>query len=377
MSATEYTAEQTAEHTSKGKDSAFRVPLEKEIKKLFRSALRVSLFRFSFLLFLLSFMKKQRKAYKLRELREEEGVNVPPFMIVSVTSTCNLHCSGCFSKVNHAADRPDMTDDDLESIFRQAEELGTSITILSGGEPLKRAGLFSLTKKYPRMLFPLFTNGLLIDKNHIENFRQQPNIVPIVSLEGAEFDTDNRRGKGVHAQALKVLEAMKKSKIFMGVSFTITKENVHIITDSAYVRELLRFGVNLFFYNEYVPFEPGSEGKCLSVTERDGLEKSLIGLRKRFNAMFISFPGDEALFGGCLAAGRGFFHINPAGEMEPCPFSPYSTDSLKEISLKDALQSKFLSTIRENHDKLFEYQGGCALWNNKEWVESLITENKT
>ncbi|MCK5155908.1 MAG: radical SAM protein [Spirochaetales bacterium] len=359
------------------KDLAFRIPLEIEIKKLFRGALRISLFRFSFLIFLVSFMQKQRKAYTLRKFRQEEGVTVPPFMIVSVTSACNLHCSGCFSKENHAAERPDMTDNELESILIQAEELGTSITLLSGGEPLKRSGLFSITNKFPGMLFPLFTNGLLVDKSHIEIFRQQPNIVPIVSLEGTEFDTDKRRGKDVHSKVLKVLEVMKQNRIFIGVSFMVTKENVNIITDSEYVRWLMRFGVNLFFYNEYVPFEPGSESKCLSITEREDLEKSLIRLRKRFNAMFISFPGDEAQFGGCLSAGRGFFHINPAGDMEPCPFSPYSTDSLKEVSLKEALQSRFLSTIRENHDKLFEYQGGCALWNNKEWVAKLVKDNKT
>ncbi|NQT57725.1 MAG: radical SAM protein [Bacteroidetes bacterium] len=365
------------EQTARDEDLTFRIPLEREIKKLFRVAFRVSLFRFSFFFFVISFIQKQRKAYKLRMVRQGEGVNVPPFMIVSVTHSCNLHCSGCYSKVNHTADKPDMSDNDLLSILKQAEELGTSIALLSGGEPLKRSGLFSITREFPGMLFPLFTNGLLIDDSYIEIFRQQSNIVPIISLEGTEFDTDNRRGSGVHSRVLEVLESMKQHRVFFGVSFTVTKENVMTITDSEYVRELMRLGVYLFFYNEYVPFEPGSESKCVSVAERDDLEKSLILLRKQFNAMFISFPGDEAQFGGCLSAGRGFFHINPAGEMEPCPFSPYSTDSLKEVSLKEALQSKFLSTIRENHDKLFEYQSGCALWNNKEWVEKLVEENKS
>ncbi|MCK5156378.1 MAG: radical SAM protein [Spirochaetales bacterium] len=182
-------------YTANEENLSFRIPLEREIKKLFREALRISLFRFSFFLFVVSFIQKQRKAYKLRMLRQKEGVNVPPFMIVSVTSSCNLHCSGCFSKVNHAADKPDMSDNELISILHQAEELGTSITLLSGGEPLKRPGLFSITREFPRMLFPLFTNGLLIDNDYIEIFRLQPNLVPIVSLEGTEFETNKRRGR--------------------------------------------------------------------------------------------------------------------------------------------------------------------------------------
>lgn len=49
--------------------------------------------------------------------------------------------------------------------------------------------------------------------------------------------------------------------------------------------------------------------------------------------VFLSFSGDEKYVGGCLAAGRGFFHINANGEVEPCPFSPYSDVNSKE-SLK-------------------------------------------
>ncbi len=29
--------------------------------------------------------------------------------------------------------------------------------------------------------------------------------------------------------------------------------------------------------------------------------------------VFVSFPGDEKSSGGCIAAGRGFFHINSHG----------------------------------------------------------------
>jgi hypothetical protein len=40
------------------------------------------------------------------------------------------------------------------------------------------------------------------------------------------------------------------------------------------------------------------------------------------------------------------------------------------MPLKEALQSKMLKTIRENHAELKEIQG-CALWEKREWVQSL------
>jgi len=42
--------------------------------------------------------------------------------------------------------------------------------------------------------------------------------------------------------------------------------------------------------------------------------------QQHYSALFVSLPGDEEKFGGCLAAGRGFIHINPEGKVEACLF---------------------------------------------------------
>ena len=49
-----------------------------------------------------SFFRLRRvneKAKKLRLKEKENGIVVPPFLILSVTSNCNLKCSGCFADV--------------------------------------------------------------------------------------------------------------------------------------------------------------------------------------------------------------------------------------------------------------------------------------
>ncbi|HEY5001279.1 MAG TPA: hypothetical protein VII15_05525, partial [Candidatus Cryosericum sp.] len=74
----------------------------------------------------------------------------------------------------------------------------------------------------------------------------------------------------------------------------------------------------------------------------------------------------------CLAAGRGFIHVSPSGGVEPCPFAPYSDASVRGMSLRDALASPLLAAIRDNHDRVTETSGGCALWSQREWVRSLL-----
>jgi MoaA/NifB/PqqE/SkfB family radical SAM enzyme len=68
-------------------------------------------------------------------------------------------------------------------------------------------------------------------------------------------------------------------------------------------------------------------------------------------------------------------HISSSGALEACPFAPYSDTSVKNMPLKEALKSRLIREVRENHDKLKESRGGCALKENAEWVASLQEGN--
>ena len=76
--------------------------------------------------------------------------------------------------------------------------------------------------------------------------------------------------------------------------------------------------------------------------------------------------------GGCLAAGRGFFHINPYGEAEACPFSPYSDRSLTDTSMLEVLQSPFFRKLQEDRLVGGEHTGGCALFEHEAEVREIL-----
>ena len=87
--------------------------------------------------------------------------------------------------------------------------------------------------------------------------------------------------------------------------------------------------------------------------------------------MFISFPGDEKEAGGCLAAGRGFFHINPFGAVEPCPFSAFSDTDVRKSGLLGALKSPLFHALEEGGLLAVEHTGGCVLYEKEEQVREL------
>ena len=87
--------------------------------------------------------------------------------------------------------------------------------------------------------------------------------------------------------------------------------------------------------------------------------------------ILLSFPGDEAAMGGCLASGRGFFHVNAAGGAEPCPFSPYAKQNLKKDSILEVLESDYFAALRDVAKNAEEQVGGCTLFVHRDKVQAL------
>jgi MoaA/NifB/PqqE/SkfB family radical SAM enzyme len=158
---------------------------------------------------------------------------------------------------------------------------------------------------------------------------------------------------------------------FFGTSMALTCRNFERATDEAHLRRLIARGCRLFYFINYVPVAPGTDDLQLEEAQVAELERRLAHYRRTLGALFIAFPHDEMALGGCLAAGRGFVHINAYGAVEPCPFSPYSDSDLTEMSFEQALASELFRTLRDS-GKLDEADGRCALWKKREWVAGLV-----
>ena len=88
--------------------------------------------------------------------------------------------------------------------------------------------------------------------------------------------------------------------------------------------------------------------------------------------LFIAFPGDEKQTEGCLAAGRGFFHISVSGNAEPCPFSPFSDINITDKSIKECLLSPFFKKITSGEIMNQPHTGGCLLHKMEKEVKELL-----
>lgn len=350
---------------------------EKSIQSIIATAIKSALKNPKETEFLLKYGRSCKKASQIREEYKSQSIHIPAFLICSITSNCNLYCSGCYARANQMC-----TDQQTKSLlsvekwnelFHEASKLGIPFALLAGGEPLLRKDVIETAAKHKDILFPIFTNGTMINEAYLALFHQNRNLVPILSLEGKEEKTDVRRGKGTYQKLITVMDELKKKHIFYGASITVTIENIEEVSSDTFLNELYERGCKAIFFVEYVPFNQNTKHLEPTDKERAFLETRLSIVREAYDdIIFLSFPGDEKYMGGCLAAGRGFFHINPTGDAEPCPFSPYSDINLKTHSLLDALQSPFFQKVQELNLLGGDHNGGCALFAQQAEVEELL-----
>lgn len=329
--------------------------------------------------FMAKFAMASKAASKKRKLAQERGEHIPPFLIASITSQCNLHCAGCYSRCNNATSDEEpvkqMTAGEWERVFDEADELGVSFILLAGGEPMLRKDVIEAAARRQNILFPVFTNGTFLNDAYLELFDKNRNLIPILSIEGGRDVTDARRGAGVYDKLVKSMEAFKARGLIFGASVTVTTENYREVTSEEFLSTIYDKGCKAVILVEYVPVTEESEELAPGDKEREYIKNAIDDLRSRDDGMvFISFPGDEKSSGGCVAAGRGFFHINSHGGAEPCPFSPYSDINVRDTSLREAMKSRLFTKLRDGGYLLEDHPGGCTLYSRREEVEKLIEE---
>lgn len=327
--------------------------------------------------FIMKYMLTNKEAKNKRDMLESEEVHIPPFIMASIATNCNLHCKGCYARaVKSCGDNlkdSEISVDRWGEIFIEAKEMGVSFVLLLGGEPLMRKDVIKKAASVKEIIFPIFTNGTMFDDDYIKLFDKNRNLVPMLSIEGNRGQTDARRGIGTYNTLMTAMDNLNKKGILYGGSVTVTTENIMTVTSKEFVEELYSKGARALVFVEYVPVTQITKKLAPTDKERLILEEKIKKLRKEFeNVVFLSFPGDEKYAGGCLAAGRGFFHINASGSAEPCPFSPYSDVNLKEYSLKEALKSPLFRKLKENEMLLGDHEGGCLLFEKDEDVKKLL-----
>lgn len=312
---------------------------------------------------------------EVRENREKYGCNIPFLLLMDPTSACNLNCKGCWAaEYGHALN---LSYEDMDSIVTQGKALGTRVYMYTGGEPLiRKKDIIKICEAHPECTFLAYTNATLIDQAFCDEMKRVGNISLALSIEGSEESNDWRRGEGAYETTLKAMDLLKQNKCIFGISICYTRSNLDMVTSDEFLDLMVEKGVKFGFYFNYMPVgHDGDKNLIPTPAQRKYMYYWLRKVRNGKNGkpMFIfDFQDDGEFVGGCIAAGRNYFHINSRGDMEPCVFVHYSDANIHTHTLLEGLKNPLFSEYRKGQPFNDNHLMPCPMLENPEKLREII-----
>ena len=311
----------------------------------------------------------------VRENREKYKCNIPFLLLMDPTSACNCKCKGCWAA--EYGNRENLSYEEMASVVSQGKELGTHLYMFTGGEPLIRKNdLIKLCKANPDCAFLAYTNGTLVDEKFCDDLVRVGNMALAISVEGTEESTDDRRGNGMYQKAISAMKLLKEKGCLFGMSVCYTSRNIDMVTSDEFLDKMVELGVKFGLYFNYMPVGHGAPVDLIPQPEqREKMYKWLRRVRNNVTGkpLFImDFQHDGEFVGGCIAGGRNYFHINAAGDMEPCVFIHFSDSNIREKTLLEGLKSPLFMRFR--HDQPFNdnHLRPCPMLENPDCLRDII-----
>jgi len=321
---------------------------------------------------------------KRNKFRAKTGA-APCLFVVDWTNRCNMNCYGCYAdSYAQGSDLPLETVDRLVKEFK--EELGAYFVVLSGGEPfLKWKDMAGLAEKHKDVTFMVYTNGSLINKEVISGLARLGNICPCISVEGFDLETDERRGEGHFSRISKVMEELDKAGILFGFSATVTRQNAEVLSSDKFIDYYIKKGCKFGWYFIYIPIgrKPVLD-LMVEPPQRVYLAEQVHKWRSLQKPIFLGdFWNDGPEVQGCIAGGRRYFHVDGAGDIKPCVFTPLAAANIHDIyngkskykSVADVvLNSPVFKKVREVQKRVKDHTSPCIMIDYPELLREVWKE---
>lgn len=318
---------------------------------------------------------KGMRSVQKHKRRLKRGEYFPPFLYVSIINSCNLRCQGCW--VDVAAKQETIDLEAMNKLINEAKAMGNVFFGIVGGEPFMHPQLFEILEAHPDCYFQIFTNGQFITDEKAKRLRKLGNVTPLISVEGSEIVSDERRGRpDVFSKTMQGIQNCLNNKVMTGVCTSLCQSNFDDLLNEKWVDRLIEMGVMYTWFHIYRPMGPDSNPQlCLTPEQQLKARKFVVEMRAKKPIVIIDayFDGEgQAL---CPAATGITNHINPWGDIEPCPIVQFATDNIHDT--QKTLAEKFNSPYLNDFRKLAqETTRGCIVLERPELLKALVEKHQ-
>ena len=314
------------------------------------------------------------RAVQKHKKRLKRGEYFPAFLYLSITNSCNLRCQGCWVDVDGPQHKIEL--EALNRVIEEAKRLGNYFFGILGGEPFMHPELMPLLEQHPDCYFQVFTNGHFITDAIAQELRRLGNATPLVSIEGSEIVSDERRGRqGVFSKSVAGLEKCIEHKVMTGVCTSLCQTNYRDLLREEWVDRLIEMGVMYLWYYIYRPagLDPHPEF-ALSREQQLEARRFVVEMRTRKPIIFVDSYHDHQGLALCPAVSGLSHHVSPYGDIEPCPVIQFATESIHDDrSLWDIFNSsEFLHDFRRVAASVTR---GCLILEKPDLLKELVLKH--
>lgn len=305
--------------------------------------------------------------------RLRKGEYFPPFLYLSIVNSCNLRCQGCWVDV---AEKDAIDLETLNRTIAEAARHGNSFFGILGGEPFMHPQLLDMLAAHPGCYFQIFTNGQFITEKMAGRLCRMGNVTPLVSIEGREITSDERRGnKEVFTRSLRGLENCIRAGLLTGVATSICQSNIDELLTESWLQELIDRGVHYTWYHGYRPVGPKPNFQlALRPEQLVRIRKFVVAMRSKMPIAIIDAYYDHRGQALCPMTTGISHHVGPKGDIEPCPIIQFATESIHDCrgiyaTIRD---SAFLKDFRELSA---QHTRGCVILERPDLVKQLVIKH--
>lgn len=302
-----------------------------------------------------------------------------PTLLMFITYRCNLRCRMCgvceydLPKSN----APELSAEECKAVVRSAAKLGTTLMLISGGEPLIRPDVVYDTIRCANDLgiaVHLCTNGLLLDEASIRRLGESGVKTVSVSIDSPVRGIhESLRGPDTFDRAVAAVRLLRESapSIQVGINHTITTANFRSLAamvpfaESLDVQQLKFAPIHTNLLHKQKRVE--HFGDLLFKEENlPELERELNGLIRAIRRTKLMTPSPLFLSNIVdLYANRTKFRcfagyatctVNPVGSVAPCPDMDGSL-SVRDRPLDEIWRSREFDALRKRVDHC-----QCSCW---------------
>jgi MoaA/NifB/PqqE/SkfB family radical SAM enzyme len=320
-----------------------------------------------------NFGVKGVRSVELYKQRLKRGEHFPPFLFISIISGCQLRCQGCWVDVE--APSKSIAIEDLNRLITDAKAHGNSYFGILGGEPFLYPRLIEVFETHPDCYFQVFTNGQLITDAVAKELRRVGNVTPLISIEGSEVVSDERRGRlNVLNKTLAGLENCRRNKLITGVATSVCQTNIDLVSET-WLRRLIEMGVHYVWFHTYRVIGPKPNGQlALSPEQVLRVRRFAVEMRARLPIAIVDAYWDDKGEALCPMATGVSHHISPYGDVEPCPIIQFATENIRDrASIFEIMNgSEFLRDFRETAAQATH---GCIVLERPDLVRDLVKKH--